>query len=172
MAGCPSWASAFEELASGLDELKSAAGSPTFENPTFAPSWDVRSGRQLVGSESELLESELLESGRQIHGAHSGYGHGCCPLALVVFDMPNPNRYDILSISIFCKIPFSISISISIFSRMAISISISISIFFKLSLSISISISIFSKFPYRYFYRYRYFPNFLIDIFSISIFSK
>ena len=77
-----------------------------------------------------------------------------------VFDMPNPNRYDILSISIFCKIP------LSIFSRMAISI------FFKLSLSISESISIFSKFPYRYFYRYRYFPNFLIDIFSISIFSK
>ena len=88
--------------------------------------------------------------------------------ALGVSDMPNPNRYDILSISIFCKIPLSISISISIFSRMAISISISISIFFKLSLSISI----FSKFPYRYFYRYRYFPNFLIDIFSISIFSK
>jgi len=86
-----------------------------------------------------------------------------------VFDMPNPNRYDILSISIFCKIP--LSISISIFSRMAISISISISIFFKLSLSISISISIFSKFPYRYFYRYRYFPNVLINIFSISIFS-
>ena len=66
---------------------------------------------------------------------------------LGVFDMPNPNRYDILSISIFCKIP----LSISIFSRMAISISISISIFFKLSLSISISI--FSKFPYRYFNR-------------------
>ena len=85
-----------------------------------------------------------------------------------VFDMPNPNRYDILLLSIFCKIP----LSISIFSRMAISISISISIFFKLSLSISISISIFYKFPYRYFYRYRYFPNFLIDIFSILIFSK
>ena len=87
-----------------------------------------------------------------------------------VFDMPNPNRYDILSISIFCKI----LLSISIFLRMAISISISISIsiFFKLSLSISISISIFSKFPYRYFYQYRYFPNFPIDIFLISIFSK
>ena len=101
MAGCPSWASAFEELASGLDELKSAAGSPTFENPTFAPSWDVRSGRQLVSS-----ESELLESGRQIHGAHSGYGHGCCPLALVVFDMPNPNRYFanfLVNIDIFKK---------------------------------------------------------------------
>ena len=93
MAGCPSWASAFEELASGLDELKSAAGHqpptfenlpptfghqpPTFENlpPTFDPSWKVRSGRQLVGS-----ESEFLGSGRQILGSHSGYGHGCCPL--------------------------------------------------------------------------------------------
>ena len=85
-------------------------------------------------------------------------------LGVGVFDMPNPNQYDILSI--FCKI--LLSISISIFLRMAISISI----FFKLSLSISISISIFSKFPYRYFYRYLYFPNFLIDIFSISIFSK
>ena len=86
MAGCPSWASAFEELASGFDELKSAAGHqpptfehqpPTFENlpPTFDPSWNVRSGRQLVGS-----ESEFLGSGRQILGSHSGYGHGCCPL--------------------------------------------------------------------------------------------
>ena len=79
MAGCPSWASAFEELASGLDQLKSAAGHqpPTFENlpPTFDASWNVRSGRQLVGS-----ESEFLGSGRQILGSHSGYGHGCCPL--------------------------------------------------------------------------------------------
>ena len=80
MAGCPSWASAFEELASGLDQLKSAAGdpSPTFENlppTTFAASWNLRSGRQLVGS-----ESEFLGSGRQILGSHSGYGHGCCPL--------------------------------------------------------------------------------------------
>ena len=39
---------------------------------------------------------------------------------LGVFDMPNPNRYDILSIPIFCKNP----LSISIFSRLAISISI------------------------------------------------
>ena len=80
MAACPSWASAFEELASGLDELKSAAGaqSPKFENlppPAFPMSWNVRSGRQLEGS-----ESEFLGSGRQILGSHSGYGHGCCPL--------------------------------------------------------------------------------------------
>ena len=80
MAGCPSWGSAFEELASGLDQLKNAARdqSPTFENlppPTFAASWNLRSGRQLVGS-----ESEFLGSGRQILGSHSGYGHGCCPL--------------------------------------------------------------------------------------------
>ena len=77
MAGCPSWASAFEELTSGLDELKNAAGHqpPTFENPTFDPvSWNVRSERQLLGFESEM------GSGRQILGSHSGYGHGCCPL--------------------------------------------------------------------------------------------
>ena len=76
---------------------------------------------------------------------------------VALFDMPNYNRYNILSISIFCKIPLSksifsrmsISISITIFSRMTMSIAISI--FFKLSLSISIPISIFSKFPYPYF---------------------
>ena len=51
--------------------------------------------------------------------------------SLALFDMPNLNRFDILSISIFCKIALSISISISIFSNMTISISISISIFFK-----------------------------------------
>ena len=107
----------------------------------------------------------------------------CCSRpSLALFDMPNSNRYDILSISIFCKIPLSISISISIysrksisisiFSRMTMSISISISIFFKLSLSISIPISIFSKFLYRYRYRYRYFQKLLIDILSISIFSQ
>ena len=62
-------------------------------------------------------------------------------LSLGVFDMPNPYPYNIWSMSIFCKIP--LSISILIFSRMAISISVSISIFFKLSLSILISISIF-----------------------------
>merc|ERR1719278_1466930 len=38
-------------------------------------SWNVRSGRQLEGS-----ESEFLGSGRQILGSHSGYGHGCCSL--------------------------------------------------------------------------------------------
>ena len=64
------------------------------------------------------------------------------PLPMVgVFDIPNPNRYDILSISIFCQV--LLFISISIFSRMAISRTT----FFKLSLSILI----FSKFSYRYF---------------------
>merc|ERR1719323_815566 len=57
---------------------------------------------------------------------------------LALFDMPNLNRFDILSISIFCKI--------------ALSISISISIFFRIALLISISISIFSTSPYRYRY--------------------
>ena len=57
---------------------------------------------------------------------------------LALFDMPNLNRFDILSISIFSKIALSISISISIFSK--ITISISISIFSKITLSISISI--------------------------------
>ena len=91
----------------------------------------------------------------------------------------SPVRYAIFqSISIFCKIPLLISISIfsrtsiliSIFSRMTMSISISI--FFKLSLSISIPMPILSKFPYQYFYRYRYFQKMLIDILSISIFSQ
>ena len=48
---------------------------------------------------------------------------------LALFDMPNLNRFDILSILIFCKI--ALSISISIFSKITISILISISIFFK-----------------------------------------
>ena len=48
---------------------------------------------------------------------------------LALFDMPNSNRFDILSISIFCKI--DLSISISIFSKITISISISISIFLE-----------------------------------------
>ena len=43
---------------------------------------------------------------------------------VVVFDMPNSYQYDILSISIFCKIPLSMSILISIsilmYSRIAI----------------------------------------------------
>ena len=64
-------------------------------------------------------------------------------LCVALFDMPNLNRFDILSISIFCKIALSISISISIFS--------------KITISISISISIFLELPYRYRYRYRYF---------------
>merc|ERR1711940_142119 len=64
---------------------------------------------------------------------------------LALFDMPNLNRFDILSISIFCKIALSISISISIFS--------------KITISISISISIFLELPYRYRYRYRYFSE-------------
>ena len=50
---------------------------------------------------------------------------------LALFDMPNLNRFDILSISIFCIIALSISISISVFFRIALSISISISISFK-----------------------------------------
>ena len=41
---------------------------------------------------------------------------------IALFDMPNLNRFDILSILIFCKI--AISISISIFSKITISISI------------------------------------------------
>ena len=64
---------------------------------------------------------------------------------VALFDMPNLNRFDILSISIFCKIALSISISISIFS--------------KITISISISISIFLELPYRYRYRYRYFSE-------------
>ena len=65
--------------------------------------------------------------------------------SVALFDMPNLNRFDILSISIFCKIALSISISISIFS--------------KITISISISISIFLELPYRYRYRYRYFSE-------------
>ena len=66
-----------------------------------------------------------------------------CGRSVALFDMPNSNRFDILSISIFSEI----------------SLSISISIFSKISLSISISISIFSKTPYRYRYQYRYIPE-------------
>ena len=47
----------------------------------------------------------------QIQGTAIGMG---------VFDMPNPQRYNILSQSIFCKIPLSKSISINIFSRMSL----------------------------------------------------
>ena len=106
-----------------------------------------------IAASSSITPSHCSVLVLTINDFHSASAFG---IPLGVFDMPNPNRFDILSISIFCKIPLSISISI----------------FFKLSLSISISISIFSKFLYRYFDRYQYFPNFLIDIFSISIFSK
>merc|ERR1712223_139348 len=70
--------------------------------------------------------------------------------SIALFDIANLNRFDILSISIFCKI--------------ALSISISISIFFRIALSISISISIFSTSPYRY----RYFSK--VSIYRQSIF--
>ena len=80
---------------------------------------------------------------------------------VALFDMPNLNRFDILSISIFSKIALSISISISIFSK----------------ITISISISIFLELPYRYRYDIDIFQNCPIDIdididifnFSISI---
>merc|ERR1711923_267599 len=79
------------------------------------------------------------------------------PLGLALFDMPNLNRFDILSISIFCKI----ALSISIFSK------------------ITISISIFLELPYRYRYfselpyRYRYLQLLHIDIdIDIDIFQK
>ena len=72
---------------------------------------------------------------------------------VALFDMPNSNRFDILSISIFSEISLSISIfskiSLSIFSRTALSISISI--FSRIALSISIfckihlSVSIFNR---------------------------
>ena len=91
-----------------------------------------------------------------------GFSHH---VSLALFDMPNLNRFDILSISIFCKI--ALSISISIFSKTTISISISISIFLEL------------PYRYRYFpkspcrYRYRYFQLLHINIdIDIDIFQK
>ena len=72
--------------------------------------------------------------------------------------MPNLNRFDILSISIFCKI----ALSISIFSKITISISISISIFLELPYRYRY----FSELPYRYRYRYRYFQLLHINIFQ------
>ena len=87
---------------------------------------------------------------------HKTFWHrrfSCSHIAL--FDMPNLNRFDILSISIFCKIALSISISISIFSKITISISISISIFLELPYRYRY----FSELPYRYRYRYRYFQK-------------
>ena len=86
-----------------------------------------------------------------------------------VLYMPNLNRFDILSISIFCKI--ALSISISIFSKTTISISISISIF--LELPYRYRYRYFSELPYRYRYRYRYFQLLHIDIdIDIDIFQK
>merc|ERR1711978_794025 len=87
------------------------------------------------------------------------------PLAL--FDMPNLNRFDILWISIFCKI--ALSISISIFSKITISISISISIFLELPYRYRYRYRYFSELSYRYRYRYRYFQLLHIDI---DIFQK
>ena len=57
MTECPSWSSEFELLLNGFEDLKS---SSSLENP----------------------DHHLAGTGRQIglHGAHSGYGHGCCPL--------------------------------------------------------------------------------------------
>ena len=86
-------------------------------------------------------------------------------MGLALFDMPNLNRFDILSISIFCKI--ALSISISIFSKITISISISISIF--LELPYQYRYRYFSELPYQYRYRYRYFQ--LLHI-NIDIFQK
>ena len=88
---------------------------------------------------------------------------------LALFDMPNLNRFDILSISIFCKIALSITISISIFSKITISISIAISIF--LELPYRYRYRYFLELPYRYRYRYRYFQLLHIDI-DIDIFQK
>jgi len=91
------------------------------------------------------------------------------PSVLALFNMPNLNRFDILSISIFCKIALSISISISIFSKITISISISISIFLELPYRYRY----FSELPCRYRYRYRYFQLLHIDIdIDIDIFQK
>ena len=84
---------------------------------------------------------------------------------VALFDMPNLNRFDILSISIFCKIALSISIPISIFSK----ITISISIFLELPYRYRYRYRYFSELPYRYRYRYRYFQLLHIDI---DIFQK
>ena len=84
-------------------------------------------------------------------------------LHLALFDMPNLNRFDILSISIFCKIALLISISISIFSK----ITISISIFLELPYRYRYRYRYFSELPYRYRYRYRYFSK--VSIYRQSI---
>ena len=88
-------------------------------------------------------------------------------MILALFDMRNLNRFDILSISIFCKIALSISISISIFSKITISISISISIFLELPYRYRYRYRYFSELPYRYRYRYRYFSK--VSIYRQSI---
>ena len=100
--------------------------------------------------------------------------------------MPNPYRYDRLSISIFCKIPLSILIYISISIYIFIDRDINtfknilnnIEIFkngfdiviFKFSLSVSISI--FSKFSYHYFYLYRNFQKIKTNISLIEMCKK
>ena len=102
-------------------------------------------------------------------------------LFISLFNMPNSNRYNILSISIY---PFSISIfswmsiSISIFSRMPIAISI------ILGMTRSISIPIYSKFhywyrffkesshSYWYFSKCRYIDNWYFKSIFISLYMS
>ena len=80
----------------------------------------------------QLLDECSAKAKAATHNTHRNPTFGPFAVSqLVLFDMPNPNRFDILSILIFSKISLSISISISIFSRMSLSMSISISIFFK-----------------------------------------
>ena len=108
-------------------------------------------------------------------------------IRIMLFHMHNLIWYDILSISLFCKIALSLSIFFKIFLLIWISISIfsrkyiSIFIFSRMTMSLSISISIltksipiqiFSKYPYQYFYRYQYFQKNVIILFSISIFQQ
>ena len=111
-----------------------------------------------------LFSSPRAESARAVTGRRNSYRWD-----VALFDMPNLNRFDILSISIFCKIALSISISISIFSKITISISISISIFLELPYRYRYRYRYFSELPYRYRYRYRYFQLLHIDI---DIFQK
>ena len=116
--------------------------------------------RHWRGAPGDLLWSKK----RDVTAAGPGGGKG-----VALFDMPNLNRFDILSISIFCKI----ALSISIFSK----ITISISIFSKITISISIFLELphrywyryryFSELPYRYWYRYRYFSK--VSIYRQSI---
>ena len=134
----------------------------------------ARGGSQKAGSQAGCLHMENSPAGNSSSPSSTlcwlclsvSISTSCIvhqPVAL--FDMPNSNRFDILSISIFSEISFSISISI--FSKMSLSISIysrtalSISIFSRIALSISISI--FLEWPYRY----RYFQN--LPIYRLSI---